>query len=94
MEKIYVHNPSQRVQKLRQSVTQSVPCIVEKLWCGSHIILPIWCSTFPNMVWGWKDFDISEILSYGTTSTNASVTPWGYGDRLGKVLATGENWWV
>ena len=30
-EKIYVHTPSQRVQKLRQSVTQSVPCIATKL---------------------------------------------------------------
>ena len=39
-EKWSVHTPSQRVQKLRQLVTQSVPCIAAKWWCGSHIFLP------------------------------------------------------
>ena len=30
-DKIPMHTPSQRVQKLRQSTTQSVPCIAAKL---------------------------------------------------------------
>ena len=30
-ENRYVHTPSQRVQKLRQSLTQSIPCIAAKL---------------------------------------------------------------
>ena len=81
-ENIYVHTPSQRVQKLRQSVTQLVTCIAAK----------IWCSTFLDLIWGWKDYDISDILSYGTTKTRDSVSSWGYGAKLWKVWATGENW--
>ena len=45
IENIYVHTHSQRVQKLRQFVTHSIPWIDEKMWCESHVILPIWCST-------------------------------------------------
>ena len=101
MENIHVHTPSQRVQKLRQSVTQPVPCIAAKLWCESHIFLSIWCRIFQDMIWGWKESDIWEILSYGATKRKALVTPWGYRARLGKYEQLGKidmcknmnDWW-
>ena len=46
MEKIFVHTPSQRVQKWRQPITQAVPCIVAKFWCGSLLVItPDWSIT-------------------------------------------------
>ena len=53
MENRYVHTPSQRVQKLGQFVTHSIPWIAAKLWCESHVNIQIWCSTFLDMIWGW-----------------------------------------
>ena len=94
MENISVHTPSHGVQKLGQFVTHSIPWITAKLWCESHVNLLIWCSTFINLIWGRWNYDISEILAYGTTNTKSILSPWGYGARVRKVLATGENWWV
>ena len=91
MENRSMHTPFQRVKKLRQSVTKSIPCIAAKLWCGSHIFLPIWCSTLPDLIWGWKDSGISWILSYGTKNTKGLVYPWGYSARVGKGWATRKN---
>ena len=94
MENISMHTPFQRVQKLRQFISHPIPWIAAKLWCESHVILQIWCSTFTDMIWCWKYYDISEILSYGTENTKSIVSPWGYGARVGKVWANGENGWV
>ena len=53
MENRSVHTPSQRVHKLRQFVTHSIPWIDAKLWCESHINIPIWCRKFIDIIWGW-----------------------------------------
>ena len=89
MENRSMHTPSQRIQKLRQFISHPIPWIVAKLWCESHVNIPIWCSTFLDLIWG---YDILETLAYGTTKTKASVAPWGYRARLRKLWATGENW--
>ena len=92
MDHISMHTPSQRVQKLRQLVTHSIHWITANLWRESHVNIPIWCSTCVDMIWGWSNYNISEILEYGTARTKASVAAWGYRARLGKLWATGENW--
>ena len=85
-----MHTPWQRVWKS----IQSVPCIATKWWCGSHISLPKWYSSFRNMKWGWIDSDISDILSYGKENTKGLVSPWGYRARVGKGWEAGKNWWA
>ena len=43
------------------------------------------------MKWGWIEYDISEILSYGIEDTKVSVPPWGYRARVGKGWAIGKT---
>ena len=80
----------QRVHKLRQFISHSIPWIPATLWCESHVNIPIWCSTFLYWIWGWENSDILEIVD-GIANTKASVAPWGYRDRLGKLWASGED---
>ena len=44
----------------------------------------------PSHIW----YEADKTMIYGTKKAKASVTPWGYRDRLGKLWATGENWYV
>ena len=91
MENNFVHTPFQKVQKLRQFISHPISWITAKLWCESHNLLPIWCITFPYMIWSLKYYHISGTLAYGAAKTKASVTPWGYRARLGKIWATGKT---